>query len=51
MPDYKTMYFKLFSAVSDAIEILNKAQLEMEELYINLPEPEVAVMKKNEGEQ
>ncbi len=40
MPDYKTMYFKLFSAVTDAVEILAKAQRETEEIYINSSEDE-----------
>lgn len=35
MPDYKTMYYKLFSAVTDAIEILTQAQLESENLYLD----------------
>ena len=38
MPDYKTMYLKLFNSVSSAIEILNNAQLEAEEHYINSSE-------------
>ena len=38
MPNYKELYFKLFAAVSDAMEILNKAQLEAEELYMSLAE-------------
>ena len=28
MPDYKTMYFRLFNKISDAIEILQTAQQE-----------------------
>lgn len=38
MPDYKTMYYKLFNAVTDAVEILQQAQLEAEEIYINSSE-------------
>jgi len=34
MPDFEEMYFKLFAAVSDAMEILDSVQKEMEELYI-----------------
>ena len=34
MPDYKTMYKKLFGAVTEAIDILQKAQQETEEIYI-----------------
>ena len=38
MPDYKNMYLKLFRAVSESIDILQKAQLETEEIYINSSE-------------
>lgn len=34
MPDYKAMYFDLFNSVTDAIEILSKAQKRAEEMYI-----------------
>ena len=34
MPDYKSMYLKLFNDVSDIIEALKKAQTEAEEKYI-----------------
>ncbi len=34
MPDYKAMYFKLFNSVTDAIDILQKAQLEAENAYM-----------------
>jgi hypothetical protein len=34
MPDYKEMYFILFRAQTKAIELLQKAQRETEELYI-----------------
>jgi hypothetical protein len=38
MPDYQELYFSLFNAVTDAIELLQKAQLAMEEHYINISE-------------
>ena len=38
MPDYKTMYYKLFNAVTDAVEILQQAQIEAEERYIKSSE-------------
>ena len=38
MPDYKTMYNELFKAVTEAIDILQKAQIECEEIYINSSE-------------
>jgi len=34
MPDYKSMYFKLFNRVTDAINILQSAQQEGEDAYI-----------------
>lgn len=38
MPDYKEMYFKLFVACSDIIEILQRVTLETEELSMDAPE-------------
>ena len=34
MPDYEKMYFELFNRVSDAIEILQKAQQDAENAYV-----------------
>ena len=34
MPDYKEMYLKLFNSITNAIEILQQAQIETEEIYI-----------------
>ena len=34
------MYYKLFNAVCDVIEELKEAQLETEEIYINISEDE-----------
>ena len=33
MPDYETMYKKLFNSVTDAIEMLQEAQKKAEEKY------------------
>jgi len=41
MPDYKKMYFGLFNKVTEAIMILQKAQLEGEESYISADEPPI----------
>ena len=38
MVDYKTMYYKLFNAITDAVEILQSAQIETEEMYMDTPE-------------
>jgi hypothetical protein len=35
MSDYKTMYYLLFNAVTDASKILLLAQREAEELFVN----------------
>ena len=40
MPDYKEMYLQLFNSVTDAIELLQKAQQDAEESYISQGEPE-----------
>jgi len=34
MPDYKSMYYRLFNRVSDAIGILQAAQRECEDIFI-----------------
>ncbi|MPN63724.1 hypothetical protein SDC9_211490 [bioreactor metagenome] len=41
MPDYKEMYFKIFKASEQAINILVSAQRECEELYVSSQEPEL----------
>ena len=40
MPDYKTMYYTLFNAMTDAVQILQEAQRETEEMYIESGENE-----------
>lgn len=53
MPDYKEMYFKLFRASEQAINVLIEVQRECEELYISQQEPEVKVthiFKKEKNE-
>ena len=44
MPDYKKMYLALFKATEDAINILEAAQLECEEMYISAEEPEITIL-------
>ena len=34
MPDYRKLYFQLFGAVSDAIALLQQAQIQSEEEYL-----------------
>ena len=40
--DYSKMYDKLFNAITDAIEIMQKAQQETEEMFISAKEPEIS---------
>lgn len=52
MPDYKKMYFKLFRATEQAMNLLITAQRECEELYISSPEREFQVVAlPKEGEK
>ncbi len=39
LPDYREMYYKLFRAAEQAIDVLVRAQRECEELYLRAPEP------------
>lgn len=41
MPDYKAMYLDLFNKVTDAIDILQKAQQAGELKYVDTTEPEI----------
>lgn len=41
MPNYQEMYFKMFRAAEQAINILIQTQRECEELYISAPEPQI----------
>ena len=47
MPNYAAMYKVLFNSVSDAIEILQKAQQTTEEMYISTPDPDIWVLDTN----
>ena len=44
MPDYRELYLKMVRASEQAIRILIAAQQECEELYLNMPEPELIVL-------
>ncbi len=35
MPDYEKLYFELFNKITDAIELLKKAQKDAEENFIS----------------
>lgn len=45
MPSYKKMYIDLFNSVTDAIEILQKAQQVGEKAYVESGEPPLALMR------
>jgi len=49
MPDYKSMYLQLFNSVTDAIDILQKAQLKGEASYVkNFKENEIVDISKSQ---
>lgn len=45
MADYKEMYIHMAQEVEKAARILQQAQLDCEEMYINSPEPELTVLE------
>lgn len=49
MADYSSMYKKLFNAVTDAIKILQAAQVETESIYINDESPNITLLKLKDG--
>jgi hypothetical protein len=51
MADYPKMYKRLFNAQTQAIEILQKAQQDTEEMYIEAPDADIHLLdlsKRNE---
>ncbi len=44
MADYAKMYFTLFHAQTEAIEILSKAQSDSEDIYISAPSDNIHVL-------
>ena len=45
MADYKKMYSKLFNAATDAVRILQAAQVETEEIYIDHDPANITLLK------
>lgn len=43
MADYQAMYRQLFKAQSQAIEILQSAQQQAEEMYMDSPDPAILI--------
>jgi len=50
MPDYAAMYKKLFQSQTKAIDILQEAQRDTEEMYISAPAPELRVLEPQKPE-
>lgn len=44
MPDYKAMYIKLFQSQTKAIQILQSAQQETEEMYIEAEPTDIKIL-------
>ena len=44
MADYKSMYTRLFNAMTSAITVLQQAQQETENLFIEAPDPVVTII-------
>ena len=44
MPDYKNMYLKLFNSVTDAIDILQQAQIEGEYSYTEKDDEPILIL-------
>lgn len=51
MPDYKEMYFKLFRASEEAVNLLIAAQQECEEMYISAEEPEITMLPAEKNQE
>ena len=45
MPDYAAMYKRLFQSQTLAIEILQKAQQDTEEMIMSAPEPVICLLE------
>ncbi len=50
MADYSKMYDTLFNAVTDAITILQNAQLKTEEQYVESGDPAITVIQPKKPE-
>ena len=51
MPDYAAMYKRLFNSQTTAIQILQEAQQDTEEMYIEAPEPTITVLKRKKPDE
>jgi len=50
MPKYDEMYHVIFRACTKAIDILQTAQQETEEIYISSPEPSLTILHPEDGD-
>ena len=50
MADFNSMYLKLFNAVTDAINILQTAQIETEEKYIEHEPANIKLLRPDEND-
>lgn len=50
MTDYPKMYQELFRAVTKAIDLLQRAQIKTEEIYISASETVIELVPQNENE-
>ena len=50
MEDFAAMYRKLFNSQTQAIELLQKAQQDTEEMYMSAPEPDIRVLDTGKQE-
>lgn len=48
MPDYQKMYWTLFRATEEAVNLLIAAQRECEELYVSSEEPNITVLPEKD---
>ncbi len=46
MADFAAMYRKLFNSQTQAIELLQKAQQDTEEMYVSSPDPDIRFFDK-----
>ena len=51
MPDYAKMYRHLFNAQTDVIGLLQKAQLETEEMYMSAPNSDVRLLNPGQNDE
>jgi len=51
MPDYAAMYKRLFNSQTTAIQILQEAQQDTEEMYIEAPEPSITALERKKPDE